>query len=151
MLKERWKILGQTPKYNVDTQIDVMIAAFALHNYIRMNSHDDLLFTMVEHSENYRGDEELLDVYDPDTSNEIPEDRSTTMRETHNNIAKLIWKEMIDNRHVFNIIMSYVFKGTYFFPSYLTSLIYGVFSYNLSGYVEHDSWLQRKFGSNTSY
>jgi len=116
-----------------------------------MNSHDDLLFTMVEHSENYRGDEELLDVYDPDTSNEIPEDRSTTMRETHNNIAKLIWKEMIDNRHVFNIIMSYVFKGTYFFPSYLTSLIYGVFSYNLSGYVEHDSWLQRKFGSNTSY
>jgi len=57
-----------------------------------MNSHDDLLFTMVEHNPNYRGDEKLQDVYDADTSNEIPEDRSTTMRETRNKIAKLIWK-----------------------------------------------------------
>jgi len=47
---------------------------------------------MVEHNPNYRGDEKLQDVYDADTSNEIPEDRSTTMRETRNKIAKLIWK-----------------------------------------------------------
>lgn len=92
VLKKRWKILGQMPKYSVETQIDVIIAAFALHNYIRMNSHDDLLFTMVEHNPNYRGDEELPDIYDADTSNEISEDRSTTMKETRNNIAKLIWK-----------------------------------------------------------
>jgi hypothetical protein len=36
------------PQFSVQTQIDVIMAAFALHNYIRMNSHDDLLFTMVE-------------------------------------------------------------------------------------------------------
>jgi len=34
VLKKRWKILGQMPKYSIETQIDVIIAAFALHNYI---------------------------------------------------------------------------------------------------------------------
>jgi hypothetical protein len=90
--RKKWKILGQMLKYSVETQIDVIIAAFALHNYILMNSHDDLRFSMVEHNPNYRGDDELPDVHDTDTSNEIPEDRSTTMRDTRNNIAKLIWK-----------------------------------------------------------
>jgi hypothetical protein len=80
------------PQFSVQTQIDVIMAAFALHNYIRMNSHDDLLFTMVEHNQDYDGDEELPDVYDGDTSNEIPVDRSTTMKATRNNIAKLIWR-----------------------------------------------------------
>ncbi|KAK2403074.1 hypothetical protein QL285_052545 [Trifolium repens] len=92
VLKKRWKILGQMPQFSVQTQIDVIMATFALHNYIRMNSHDDLLFTMVEHNQDYDGDEELPDVYDGDTSNEIPVDRSTTMKATRNNIAKLIWR-----------------------------------------------------------
>jgi len=36
-----------------------------------MNSHDDLLFAMVEHNPNYRGYKELPNVYDADKSNEI--------------------------------------------------------------------------------
>ncbi|KAK9114026.1 hypothetical protein Syun_020823 [Stephania yunnanensis] len=34
VLKKRWKILNAMPQFSVQTQIDIKIAAFALHNYI---------------------------------------------------------------------------------------------------------------------
>ncbi|XP_058775533.1 uncharacterized protein LOC131649792 [Vicia villosa] len=94
VLKKRWKILNKMPQFSVKTQIDVIIAAFALHNYIRINSHDDPMFTVLDQHPNYVPHDDLSDsVVDPQ-GGDIPEGeagRSTKMKEIRNNITALIW------------------------------------------------------------
>ncbi|CAH9086232.1 unnamed protein product [Cuscuta europaea] len=34
VLKKRWRLLKRMSKFSINTQIDVIVAAFALHNYI---------------------------------------------------------------------------------------------------------------------
>ncbi|GJZ52006.1 putative nuclease HARBI1 [Tanacetum coccineum] len=70
VLKKRWKILGRMPKFSVKTQIDVIIAAFALHNYIRNSSQEDMMFTVMEQHPDYIPQDELHDVRGHDTNNE---------------------------------------------------------------------------------
>ncbi|KAK2444307.1 hypothetical protein QL285_015340 [Trifolium repens] len=53
VLKKRWKILNKMPQFSVKTLTDVIIAAFALHNYIRINSQDDPMFNVLEQHPNY--------------------------------------------------------------------------------------------------
>ncbi|KAJ1429739.1 hypothetical protein SESBI_08142 [Sesbania bispinosa] len=67
------------------------MAAFALHNYIRINSEDDTIFTMLEQHPSYIHRDELADVPDGDTTNKNMEERSTGMKVILNNIADLLW------------------------------------------------------------
>lgn len=47
-LKERFPILLSAPPYPLQTQVKLVIAACALHNYIRLEKPDDLVFRMFE-------------------------------------------------------------------------------------------------------
>ncbi|KAL4559437.1 hypothetical protein LXL04_031575 [Taraxacum kok-saghyz] len=47
VLKKWWKILRQMSSFNKKTQIDVIMATFALHNYIRRNDSTDTIFFYV--------------------------------------------------------------------------------------------------------
>ncbi|XP_076951210.1 uncharacterized protein LOC143624437 [Bidens hawaiensis] len=89
--KKRFKILGTMPKYSVQTKIDVIMATFALHNYIR-NSQEDIMFTTMEQHPNYIPREELDDVSNHDTNTSgLFEGTTNEMKYVRNNIATLIW------------------------------------------------------------
>lgn len=47
-LKDRFPILMSAPPYPLQTQVKLVVAACALHNYIRRERPDDLLFRMYE-------------------------------------------------------------------------------------------------------
>ena len=82
------------PKFSVQTQIDVIIATFALHNYIRNNSQEDMMFTVMEENPNYIPRDELHDVHSHETNNENnSEGASNEMKQIRNDIATLIWNE----------------------------------------------------------
>ena len=53
VLKQRWKILNRMQKFSVKTQIQIIVATFALHNYIRINSFTDLVFQVLEQYPNF--------------------------------------------------------------------------------------------------
>ena len=91
VLKKRWKILSRMPQFSVHTQIDIIMATFALHNYIRINSTDDQMFTMLEQHPDYIPQDELSDVQDSFTNNEDVRETFSEMRDIRNNIANLLW------------------------------------------------------------
>ncbi|GJY54052.1 putative nuclease HARBI1 [Tanacetum coccineum] len=92
ILKKRWKILGEMPKYSVETQHDIIIAAFALHNYIRNNDKEDKVFTTFEQHPDYMGCDELRDVRGSVTNNDnMYSGTSNEMKQIRNDIATSIW------------------------------------------------------------
>ncbi|GJR05863.1 putative reverse transcriptase domain-containing protein [Tanacetum coccineum] len=92
ILKKRWKILGGMPKYSVETQHDIIIAAFALHNYIRNNDREDKVFNTFEQHPDYMGCDELRDVRGSVTNNDnISSGISNEMKQIRNDIAISIW------------------------------------------------------------
>lgn len=68
-LKERFPILTAAPPYPLQTQVKLVVAACALHNYIRREKPDDLLFKMYEQETVLQIEESLppLDVEQPMT------------------------------------------------------------------------------------
>lgn len=50
-LKERFPILLSAPPYPLQTQVKLVIAACALHNYVRLEKPDDFVFRMFEEEE----------------------------------------------------------------------------------------------------
>ncbi|CAN0857901.1 Putative nuclease HARBI1 [Linum grandiflorum] len=60
-LKERFPIIMAAPPYPLQTQVKLVIAACALHNYIRREKPDDLIFRMYE-EENVVQNEKPLEV-----------------------------------------------------------------------------------------
>nr|GEX07090.1 hypothetical protein [Tanacetum cinerariifolium] len=92
ILKKRWKILGGMPKYSVETQHNIIIAAFALHNYIRNYDREDMVFTTFEQHSYYMGCDELHDVRGSVTNNDnISSGTSNEMKQIRNDIATSIW------------------------------------------------------------
>ncbi|XP_071686762.1 uncharacterized protein [Rutidosis leptorrhynchoides] len=92
ILKKRCRILREMPTFSVQTQIDVITATFALHNYIRTNSQEDILFAIIDQHPNYIPRDELIDVSNRDRSAEgLYEGRSNEMKHVRNDIATLIW------------------------------------------------------------
>ncbi|XP_071718684.1 uncharacterized protein [Rutidosis leptorrhynchoides] len=92
ILKKRFRILREMPRFSVQTQIDVITATFALHNYIRTNSQENILFAIIDQHPNYIPRDELIDVSNRDRSAEgIFEGRSNEMKHVRNDIATLIW------------------------------------------------------------
>ena len=79
------------PQFSVQTQIDIIIATFALHNYIRNNSKDDLVFTKLVQHPNFIPRDELHDAHEKYASNREPcEGTSNVMKQIRNDIATLI-------------------------------------------------------------
>ncbi|KAK9135797.1 hypothetical protein Syun_015127 [Stephania yunnanensis] len=91
VLKKRWKILNVMPQFSVQTQIDIIIAAFALHNYIRKNAQDDDLFNIVAQHPDYVPLDELSDVIDDDINHESYRETYQEMKNIRNNIASQLW------------------------------------------------------------
>ncbi|XP_071699252.1 uncharacterized protein [Rutidosis leptorrhynchoides] len=60
ILKKRFHILSEMPRFSVQTQIDVITATFALHNYIRTNSQEDIMFAIIDEHPNYIPRDELM-------------------------------------------------------------------------------------------
>ncbi|KAK9104776.1 hypothetical protein Scep_021620 [Stephania cephalantha] len=56
------------PEFSVHTQIDIIIAAFALPNYIQQNSADDMLFKELEQDPFYIPLDKLSDEDDNATN-----------------------------------------------------------------------------------
>ncbi|XP_031108447.1 uncharacterized protein LOC116012916, partial [Ipomoea triloba] len=84
VLKKRWKILAKMPQFSVETQIDVIMATFALHNYIRKNSQDDMMFNVLEQHPDYIPPDELQDSSSNTSTNESLSQTSTEMKEIRN-------------------------------------------------------------------
>ncbi|GKF69407.1 hypothetical protein Tco_0202464 [Tanacetum coccineum] len=79
------------PQFSVKTQIDVIMAAFALHNYIRNSDEEDMMFTTIEQHPNYISDE-LHDVRGHETNTEnLSQGTSNEMKRIRDDIAILIW------------------------------------------------------------
>lgn len=47
-MKEQFPILLSAPPYPLQTQVKLLSAACALHNYVRLEEPDDLVFRMFE-------------------------------------------------------------------------------------------------------
>lgn len=67
VLKARFPILMAAPPYPLQTQVKLVVAACALHNYIRMEKPDDWLFKMHEGDISFQREESLppLEVEQP--------------------------------------------------------------------------------------
>jgi hypothetical protein len=78
------------PQLSFNTQIDVIMVAFVLHNYIRINSQDDAMFTVFEQHPNYIPHDELPDTVNSYQGSERPEGRSTKTKKMCNNIVALL-------------------------------------------------------------
>ena len=92
ILKKRWKILGAMPQYSVKTQIEIIMAAFALHNYIRNSDEEDMMFTTIEQHPNYIPPDELQDVRGHETNIEnVSQGASNEMKRIRDDIAISIW------------------------------------------------------------
>ncbi|CAH9131108.1 unnamed protein product [Cuscuta epithymum] len=92
VLKKRWKILSRMPMFSVKTQIDVIMATFALHNYIRKFSSDDMIFEVLERHPDFIPRDDLADIQNSSSSAINSQTESCTeMKEHRNSIASLIW------------------------------------------------------------
>ncbi|KAL4567057.1 hypothetical protein LXL04_022628 [Taraxacum kok-saghyz] len=89
ILKKRWKILRQMPSFNKKTQIDVIMATFALHNYIRRNDSTDTIFIDVGQNPQNISTEELGET--SGTANLNTRGTNNEMRQVRNNITDMIW------------------------------------------------------------
>nr|XP_034896189.1 protein ALP1-like [Populus alba] len=59
---ERWKILQNMPAYPYKTQVEIVVASMALHNYIRRKSQDDTVFSKYDRNPNLIPNDFLPDI-----------------------------------------------------------------------------------------
>ncbi|XP_021851740.1 uncharacterized protein [Spinacia oleracea] len=99
VLKQRWKILTKMPQYSIEKQIHIIVATFALHNYIRINSPDDPLFRVLEEYPNFIPSFELPDVR-VTSRGENGEESCTEMKAIRDRIADALWKSRNERRRI---------------------------------------------------
>lgn len=88
VLKQRWKILNRMPQFTIATQTRIIVATFALHNYIRINSPNDRVFQVLEQHPDYIPADELS--YSTSTNEENVRQRSE-MKDIRDRIAESLW------------------------------------------------------------
>jgi len=71
--------------YPYKTQVEIVVASMALHNYIRRRSHDDVAFAEFDRNPNFVPDDILLDVVAHLESHDTS--RSSRMDFVHDGIA----------------------------------------------------------------
>lgn len=84
VLKKRWKVLKSMPSYTVETQVDVIIACFALHNFVLAHKIHDTV----------EDEEEPPEPNKPYDSRERYHTKNTSqgMGGLRDNIARAIWE-----------------------------------------------------------
>ena len=60
--KQRWRILQNMPAYPYKSQVKIVVASMALHNYIRRKSQEDVAFTEYDRNPHFVPDDFLADV-----------------------------------------------------------------------------------------
>jgi hypothetical protein len=60
--KKRWRILQNMPAYNYKTQVRIVVASMAIHNYIRRTSMQDVAFMEFDRHPDFVPDDFLTDV-----------------------------------------------------------------------------------------
>jgi hypothetical protein len=60
--KQMWKILQNMSSYPYKTQVEIVVASMALHNYIRRRSLDDAVFSKYDRNLNLIPDDFLPDI-----------------------------------------------------------------------------------------
>jgi len=60
--KQRWRILQNMLAYPYKTQVEIVVASLALHNYIRRRSQDDAVFSEYDRNPNLIPDDFLHDI-----------------------------------------------------------------------------------------
>lgn len=106
-LKERFPILLSAPPYPLQTQVKLVIAACALHNYIRSEKPDDLVFRMFEEDTMAETEEDRGAALEEDQG-EIeghghafrPEEVETSLR-LRDMIASHLWDHYVQNLSTF--------------------------------------------------
>lgn len=78
------------PKFCVQAQIDIIMAAFALHNYTRHSFKEDMIFNFVAEHPDCIPIDELRVVCGSDTSKEKVYEGSNNIKLVRNDIATLI-------------------------------------------------------------
>lgn len=53
VLKQKWRILKSMPSFPLQRQVEIIIACFALHNFIRDSQLEDKEFRRCDADENY--------------------------------------------------------------------------------------------------
>ena len=91
VLKQKWKMLNRMQKFIVETQIQIIVVTFALHNYIRINESIDPIIQVPEQYPNFIPSNELCEGTSP--SEESRRGRPSTMKETRNIIATSLWRD----------------------------------------------------------
>ncbi|XP_021733156.1 uncharacterized protein LOC110699977 [Chenopodium quinoa] len=80
------------PKLSVETQIQMVVATFALHNYIRINSPTDPLFRVLEDYPDFIPSFELPDINHAGSNCDNREGDGTEMKAIRDHIAGSLWK-----------------------------------------------------------
>ena len=88
VLKQRWKILNRMPRFSIATQTLIIVATFALHNYIRVNSPNDRVFQILDQHPDYVPVDELS--YFASATEENRRRRSE-MKDVRDQIAESLW------------------------------------------------------------
>ncbi|KAG5235385.1 protein ALP [Salix suchowensis] len=89
--KQRWRILQCMPAYPYKTQVAIIVASMALHNYIRRRSQDDAVFVEYDRNPDYIPDELLPDVVACETRQSSR--RNSRMDIVHEGIANSLMGE----------------------------------------------------------
>lgn len=106
-LKERFPILLSAPPYPLQTQVKLVIAACALHNYVRLEKPDDLVFRMFEEDAMAETEEDRGAALEEDQG-EIeghehgfrPEELDASLR-LRDEIASDLWDHYVQNLSTF--------------------------------------------------
>lgn len=85
VLKMKWQILQHMPSYPPETQKQIIVACFALHNFIRLSGLVDDDFDMCDRNENYVPDE--ASVHQPSTVSAPSRDDGAEMNAFRDRIA----------------------------------------------------------------
>ncbi|KAJ4959429.1 hypothetical protein NE237_026540 [Protea cynaroides] len=104
ILKERFPILLSVPPYPLQTQVKLVIAACAIHNYIRQENSDDWLFKMHEEESEPHVEPMMQVEIDPLISTETPavdivcdEEQLEMASQVRDSIAAELWNDyMLD-------------------------------------------------------
>ncbi|KAL2921785.1 putative nuclease HARBI1 [Bienertia sinuspersici] len=109
VLKQRWKILTKMPQFGIETQIRIIVATFALHNYIRINSPDDPLFRVLEEYPDFIPSFEIPDAHATckDAAESCTQDSYTKMQAIRDDIAKSLWRARRRNQIIVHMLIGY--------------------------------------------
>ncbi|KAL1222747.1 Protein ALP1-like [Cardamine amara subsp. amara] len=100
-LKERFPILLSAPPYPLQTQVKLVIAACALHNYVRLEKPDDLVFRMFEEETMVEAGEDVVVVALEGHEHGFRQEDVEDSLRLRDDIASHLWNHYVQNQSTF--------------------------------------------------